>query len=415
MAKIMEVLPFGRTIKAMKQSVDYKPSVAIAIGCPLSTIFICQLTYWASEIDDDNQSNWIKKTAKEIYAATGIPDNSQITIRKKLVAMDILIEDKMGLPATLHFKVNYNRFDEILTNGLDKKKDRNSEQAKGKNGRFTKVENGKKTSVSENFGNLKKEETCVRKCGDKVSESMDDKFPKISETTYKEDIIKNIEECVKDALTPETEKKRDEFLASMQSENVVKNTAAANYNQSTEKVIVELPQVAKEEKYDNRDAVRNALVQILKEDESWVNGLKQDYEFAKINWIDENQNTYIMTFIDNLFKESEEIPPLSKNQLKAQFRKAKWIVTKGNDLVKQNFNNQTQFSKNGSNAYQTGVANNGKPKHHRLTNRIDELCEAVLGPDSDKCRENGTDVDPFDQYFALQKSRAEQAEFEEVG
>jgi hypothetical protein len=229
MASVKNVLPIVQSTKLIGQAVAYYPNIANVINSTDATLFICQFIYWSDNIDENGISNWIKRTSAEIQQFTGVNQNSQVTARKRLINLGILTEKKMGIPSTLHFQFDFNKLNEILSEGLnEEKKDKNSTQKKNEKGRFV--------SVSEKLGNCENmpvsENPSFIKSGSKVSEKVANCKGTNSETTYIRDIYKNNKER-EDAHA----KKENDFFLKEENENFVEVAPAAA--ESPKKVILD--------------------------------------------------------------------------------------------------------------------------------------------------------------------------------
>ena len=83
-------------------------------------LFMSQAIYWTNRTK--HADGWFYKTAKEWHEETGLTDEIQATIRKKLGKDGLgIIEEKLqGLPAKLWYRVNIERLDELLgDDGID--------------------------------------------------------------------------------------------------------------------------------------------------------------------------------------------------------------------------------------------------------------------------------------------------------
>lgn len=91
--------------------IAYHPKLAKVLGVN-EAIFVCQLLYW----DDKGKlpDGWIFKTQVEWTEETGLSRSELETVRKHLVHRGILNEKLRGVPATINYKLNFDKLIEIL-------------------------------------------------------------------------------------------------------------------------------------------------------------------------------------------------------------------------------------------------------------------------------------------------------------
>ena len=92
--------------------IAYYPEFAKALGTVNGAILVCQFLYWTGK--QKNKSGWIYKSQKEICEETALSRHEQDTARKKLVELEVLEVIKRGVPATLNYRVNTDRLEEII-------------------------------------------------------------------------------------------------------------------------------------------------------------------------------------------------------------------------------------------------------------------------------------------------------------
>jgi len=93
-------------------TITYYPSLNAITGSPRATIFLCQLTHWSRCTNDPD--GWVHKTREELEEELGFTRRNQETARKKLRDRGILEEELRGLPARLHFRVNWATLEEMV-------------------------------------------------------------------------------------------------------------------------------------------------------------------------------------------------------------------------------------------------------------------------------------------------------------
>lgn len=85
--------------------VAYHPKLAKAVGGVKQAVFICQFLYWHGKGADGD--GWIYKSQAEIEEETGLSRYEQETVRKTLGKLEVLNEKLAGLPATLHYRLDF--------------------------------------------------------------------------------------------------------------------------------------------------------------------------------------------------------------------------------------------------------------------------------------------------------------------
>ena len=91
--------------------VSYPAGLAKRLKDVKAAIFLCQLMYWHGRGDDPD---WTYKTADELFKETGLSRKEQTRARTVLKQAGLIEERRKGLPAKLYFKVNLDRFVELL-------------------------------------------------------------------------------------------------------------------------------------------------------------------------------------------------------------------------------------------------------------------------------------------------------------
>ncbi len=77
---------------------------------PAAAVFLSQMVYWHNRMN----GGWMYKTQAAIHSETALTRDEQETARKRLVALGVLEEDLRGVPATLHYRINTERLEELL-------------------------------------------------------------------------------------------------------------------------------------------------------------------------------------------------------------------------------------------------------------------------------------------------------------
>lgn len=104
------ILGFGRPVA-------YYPSLAKYLGGVSATVLFCQMTYWMDKLTSELG---VHKTADEIQQETGLSYEEQLTARKKLKRLGVLIETNKRLEHRIYFKIDFGRVDEVLTQVVEK-------------------------------------------------------------------------------------------------------------------------------------------------------------------------------------------------------------------------------------------------------------------------------------------------------
>ncbi|WP_227317461.1 conserved phage C-terminal domain-containing protein [Cedecea davisae] len=102
-------------IQLLDRPIAYQPSFAqLRVGKvkagPAAAVLLSQFVYWHNRMD----GSWIYKTQAEIKRETGLSRDEQETARRRLVALGVVEEELRGVPATLHYRVNPERLEELL-------------------------------------------------------------------------------------------------------------------------------------------------------------------------------------------------------------------------------------------------------------------------------------------------------------
>lgn len=94
------------------RTIAYHPLLAKVCGSVEGGVLLSQLLYWGSRTRD--LDGWIYKTEKAFQEETGLTGSNQKTVRKKLASLGILETRRRGVPATLHYRVDFNQLIELI-------------------------------------------------------------------------------------------------------------------------------------------------------------------------------------------------------------------------------------------------------------------------------------------------------------
>lgn len=110
--KPQQILPVSQSMMMIGRPIAYYPEIAKIIGIK-ATVFLCQFIYWEGRQDDPE--GWIYKTQEEIFNETGLSRKEQESARTKLKELGILEEKLAGIPATVHYKFNWDELDKLIS------------------------------------------------------------------------------------------------------------------------------------------------------------------------------------------------------------------------------------------------------------------------------------------------------------
>lgn len=92
--------------------VSYQVDLARALKSPIAGIFASQLLHWTKYSED----GWIFRTQQQFEEETALTRRNQETARKILKKLNVIEEEKRGIPAKLYFKIKIDSFTELLEN-----------------------------------------------------------------------------------------------------------------------------------------------------------------------------------------------------------------------------------------------------------------------------------------------------------
>ncbi|MEQ0263487.1 conserved phage C-terminal domain-containing protein [Klebsiella sp. CN_Kp073] len=102
-------------IQLLDRPIAYNPAFAkLRVGKvkagPVAAVFLSQMVYWHNRMD----GGWMYKTQADIASETALTRDEQETARKRLIALGVLEEDRRGVPATMHYRINAERLEALL-------------------------------------------------------------------------------------------------------------------------------------------------------------------------------------------------------------------------------------------------------------------------------------------------------------
>lgn len=98
-------------LSQLGRTVAYYPNMVKHFESVTATVLFCQFFYWH---DKAHSSLGIYKTVEEITEETGLSYKEQLTARKKLVALGVLVENHKRLEHKIYYKINLDRVNELL-------------------------------------------------------------------------------------------------------------------------------------------------------------------------------------------------------------------------------------------------------------------------------------------------------------
>ncbi|MBQ5147729.1 hypothetical protein FDK32_07460 [Citrobacter freundii] len=105
----------GTLIQLLDRPIAYNPAFAkLRVGKvkagPVAAVFLSQMVYWHNRMD----GGWMYKTQADITCETALTRDEQETARKRLIQLGVLEEDRRGVPATMHYRINAERLEALL-------------------------------------------------------------------------------------------------------------------------------------------------------------------------------------------------------------------------------------------------------------------------------------------------------------
>ncbi|TDX18508.1 hypothetical protein EDF88_0994 [Buttiauxella sp. BIGb0552] len=126
-------------IQLLDRPIAYNPAFAkLKVGKvkagPVAAVFLSQMVYWHNRMG----GAWMYKTQADITSETALTRDEQETARKRLVALGVLEEDRRGVPATMHYRIDAERLETLLLETT--KSVKKVSQDKTRTGNFQNVE-----------------------------------------------------------------------------------------------------------------------------------------------------------------------------------------------------------------------------------------------------------------------------------
>lgn len=117
----VEKQDFIKVLRALGRTVVHYPIFSKVFGSNNCGVFLSQMLYWEGKQEDED--GWIRKPLLEIEQELGFSRYEMESIRKRLKECLVLEEKKMGMPAKLHYKFDWDRINDLVNQHLTKQKE----------------------------------------------------------------------------------------------------------------------------------------------------------------------------------------------------------------------------------------------------------------------------------------------------
>lgn len=122
----MAAHPFSRAIAGLGRVVAYYPVLAHALGGVNAALLLSQLSFLLKGLDSsldypfkEEPTSWISLSSAQVMRQTGMTRSELEGARRQLRALDVLHEERRGMPATLSYYVDFAKVDLLLQSYLD--------------------------------------------------------------------------------------------------------------------------------------------------------------------------------------------------------------------------------------------------------------------------------------------------------
>ncbi|HRI60647.1 MAG TPA: hypothetical protein PK228_13010 [Saprospiraceae bacterium] len=133
----------------LERPVAYHAVLAKALGSVPAAVILSQGVYWAKKAPAEKQG-WFWVTAEEWYNQTGVSEESQLTARKILKQAGFWEEKLIGLPAKMHYKIDFESLVAVISGYLKTGKPvtvdnrrKKPDNARASSGKFRQLDDGK--------------------------------------------------------------------------------------------------------------------------------------------------------------------------------------------------------------------------------------------------------------------------------
>jgi hypothetical protein len=105
--------------------VAFHPQVARLLGSINAGLLFQQLAYWSNTKADSElgYGAWIWKTQAELESETAMSRYEQEGARRILRRLRVVEEDRRGIPARLHYRINWRRFFDLMNSSSEPVRD----------------------------------------------------------------------------------------------------------------------------------------------------------------------------------------------------------------------------------------------------------------------------------------------------
>jgi hypothetical protein len=104
-------------LRAIGRPVAHYPNLSKVFDSNNVGVFLSQMLYWEGK--QANPDGWIRKTVDDIEKELGFGRYEMESIRRKLKDHGVMEECKMGMPAKLHYRIDWDLINEKLHTFLD--------------------------------------------------------------------------------------------------------------------------------------------------------------------------------------------------------------------------------------------------------------------------------------------------------
>lgn len=106
--------PVLNLIKLLDRPIAFHRVLAEVAGSALGGLMLSQAIYWQGRASKEG-GGWWYKTREEWYAETMMNRTEQEAVRRKLKSIDLMDEERRGLPARLYYRINLETLAERLS------------------------------------------------------------------------------------------------------------------------------------------------------------------------------------------------------------------------------------------------------------------------------------------------------------
>lgn len=97
--------------------ISFNPAFARIAGSVTAGLMLTQLNYWTGK--EKSRDGWVFKTREQMEEETTLSRREQETAQRSLLHNELIEVQLKGVPAKLHYRVNYDRLSEMLSSMAD--------------------------------------------------------------------------------------------------------------------------------------------------------------------------------------------------------------------------------------------------------------------------------------------------------